>query len=146
MSSPAEHIGTYVVVLPGFLTRQAARFTTAVTDAPALSVPLPFGVVAVFAYVATMALLLVCLIATHLVSFVFRVKIRAFRPVVAALEAVRTCGSVFGAAGAAKIDVEGDQALTELVDLLGQVADGYWRRDQSGGALPGTGPCAASDA
>ncbi|MCX4792631.1 hypothetical protein OG369_43430 [Streptomyces sp. NBC_01221] len=142
--------------------------------------PIQIGIAMYVLYVALMMVLLVWLITAGLVSFGFRVKVRAFRPVVAVLGAVRWCGSVYGAAGPertdglwyiavsmagvrrelrrahrvrgtlpyrggrrkavrahvrrvvkclnaaeARIDVEGDQALIELVVLLGQVADRY---------------------
>lgn len=86
-------------VLPGFVTRQAERLTTNVTQGPALLVPLAFALAAAFTLMALGMVFLVWLIAVGLVSFALLMEVRAFRPVVAVLGAVRACGAVYGAAG-----------------------------------------------
>jgi hypothetical protein len=87
-----------VPVLPGHVTRLAERFTTSVTEAPALYVPIQFAVAAMFTLIVLGMVYLVGLIAMGLVSFALLREVRAFRPVVSALRAVKACGSVYGAA------------------------------------------------
>nr|WTB28621.1 hypothetical protein OG781_02715 [Streptomyces sp. NBC_00830] len=73
-----------VPVLPGYVTWLAGQLTTSVTQGPTLLVPAQIAMAAVVTL-----LMLGLVLAVGLVSFALLVKVRAFRPVVAALDAVR---------------------------------------------------------
>ncbi|MFI9031124.1 hypothetical protein [Streptomyces sp. NPDC053560] len=167
-------------VLPGLVERHVEGYTDGITHGPTLLVPIQVGIGAGITCFVGVLIWLVCSAMKDGVRYGLRMEFREFRPVVAALGAVRSCGAVYGTVGPeriralwwlavsmqgvrkdlrrahraqghllfrsdrrkvvrthvrlvvkclneaeAQVDVEGDQALPELVGLLGQVADGY---------------------
>ncbi|MFK4600477.1 hypothetical protein [Streptomyces pristinaespiralis] len=88
-----------VPALPELAARLAKRFTSEITQAPALLVPVAFAIATAIMLIPLIAALLGWLIAAGLVSFAFMASVRQFRPVVAALDAIRDCGIVYGTVG-----------------------------------------------
>ncbi|MCX5391531.1 hypothetical protein [Streptomyces sp. NBC_00094] len=95
----ANVVRAAVPMLPGHVQRLVERFTTSIAEAPALYVPLQIAGAATATLFALGMVYLVWLFAVRLVSFALLREGRAFRPVVAAVRAVRACGAVYGTAG-----------------------------------------------
>ncbi|MFC9949976.1 hypothetical protein ACFVIN_05435 [Streptomyces prasinus] len=120
-----------VPVLPELAARLAERFTTEVTQAPSLIVPVVFALAMVLTLTPLMVALLGWLVAGSLVSYAFKGGVREFRPVVTALAAVRDCGSVYGTTGPQRT-----QGLRSLALSMSMVRKNLRRAHRVRGSLP----------
>ncbi|WP_329239682.1 hypothetical protein OHB07_38765 (plasmid) [Streptomyces sp. NBC_00111] len=95
---------TVLPEMPELMARQADRWSTEVVEAPPLLAPIAIAVPTVITMALFSVGLTVYWVVLSLVSFAFMRRVRAFRPLVAVMYAVRSCGSVYGTAGPQRIE------------------------------------------